>query len=355
MLSCEHITRMDEFPELLAEAVGDAVVIEAVDIGGGDILAVTPSATHLYRSEGLLSDESVETYSHDIDRLGIDSGRRKSSILLSNIDTERSFTIPSKVADEVVEAILVGVLLTSGVITPEETIEARFRFSDLTLVVTDQQLLKHIGGAVWDEEYEAVAYESLTGLEFEAGSVATQVVLEANGRQQRVKVPNDHAGRVREAIQRTVFEYYGVSSLGGLNAAIAPEEEPEPEDAADSEPDSKAEAATDSDEPAESAGGVAWSPPANQDPTGPRGRFRRSADDAESGTDAGADGEAASKAEQRDPSAETAGDGSLSADDIDALTQQMEALSEQVERQAELLESQQETIEQLVDELRRGR
>jgi hypothetical protein len=336
---------MDELPELLVETVGGATVIETIDIGG-DALAITSTATHLYRSEGLLSEESIETFTHDVERFTVDRGRRKSSLHFVNLDDEESFTVPTKVVDPVIEAVLEGILRTTGVIDTEETVRAQFRFSELSLVVTDAQLLKHVGGAVWDDEYETFRYENLTGLDFEEGSVATQVIVEAEGRRQRVKVPNDYAGRVREEVQSAIFEYHDVSSLGGLHAAVGIDEEEEESDTTSAldEAQSTAEAADESadDTSDETFVDADWSPPADQDPTGPRG----DRDVAEPSVDANADRDVASAAT---PSTE-AGE-----HDVEALAARVDELTERVEYQTELLEAQQETIEQLVEELRRGR
>lgn len=321
---------MDELPALLTEAVGDATVIGTIDVGGGDAIVVTPGATHVYRSEGLLSDESLDSYDHDIERFSVDTGRRKSTIRFDGIDGERSFTVPGSVADGVVEAVLEGVLRATGAVAPEETVDATFRFSELTLVVTDTQLLKHVGSAVWDEEFEAVRYENLADLDFEEGSVATQVVVEADGRKQRVKVPNEHAGRVREDIQSAVFEFHGVSSLGGLRAAVGEPPEEEGKEEAETEADTE-----DADVPDDGFVSSDWSPPADQDVTGSQKTESTEPSDGEERTDS-------SQSKTADV-------------DTEELAEQVEALTETVEHQNELLESQQETIEQLVDELRRGR
>ena len=339
---------MDELPARLRSVVGDDPVIETVDIGGGDALVVTAAATHLYRSEGLLSDESVESFPHDVQRLTAEAGRRKDTIELESIDGERSFTVPSPVANDIVEAMLEGVLRTTGVVDGDETVAAQFRFSDLTLVVTDAKLFKHVGPSVWNEDFEMFDYDSITGLDFEEGSVATQVVVEAQGRQHRVKVPNDRAGEVRRTVQSAVFEYHGVSSLDGLREAVGADEpgsgtdsdggtgDPivEPDPGPDREPD--------------------WSPPADQDVTGPRSRPTDPEADAPSAAAVGdrTAGRAADAGGDEDGDASDAGAGSGSVEDFEARIDDLEA---QLERQNDLLESQGETIEQLVEELRRGR
>ena len=338
---------MSELPGLLSEAVGNARVVDTIDLGGGDTIAVTVATTYLYRSEGLLRDESVETFDHAVERLGVRTKRRKSTIGLETMDGESSFTVPSGVLDRVIEAMVVGVLSTNGVVDDDEEIRALFRFSELTLVITDRRTLEHVGNAVWDGDFEAVEYADLTGLDFERGSVGTQVVLETVDRRRRVKVPNEHAGTVRREIQDAVFEFHGVDSLDALRAEIAePEEEPD-----ESEPDSASgegdvsDGSSDdpTDDPEDGFVSTKWSPPADRDPAG-------------SAPEPDGQSPAASTASPPDGRDEGSGGDDPTRDaEIEALESRVDALSERIERQTELIESQGELLEQLVDELRRGR
>ena len=349
---------MDTLPDLLSKTVGDATVIDTVDIGGGDAVAVTNRATHVYRSDGLLSDESVETFGHDIDRLSIQTKRRKSKIRLETIDNETDFTVPSKIADPIVEAMIEGVLRTTDVIEADEGIVAQFRFSELTLIVTDARLFEHVGSAVWDEDFEVVEFSDLTGLDFEKGSVATQVVIETEARRRRVKVPNEHAGRVQRVIQEAVFEFYDVSSIKMLREELA---KPAAEETG-SKPDSTVggdqvsgdrspieQSQTASEDPesgVESDGFVSagWDAPADQEVAGSTSW----------GTELGKDEPAESKVDASGSTQDGSG-GRPSETDIDELASKVETLSERIESQTERIESQRELIEQLVDELRRGR
>ena len=347
---------MDELPARLRTAAGDEPVIETVDLGGGDALVVTPGATHVYRAEGLLSEESVESFRHDADRFAVQERRRKHTLVLESIDGERRFTVPSEAAEAVVEAVLEGILRTIGVVDPDEAVEAQFRFSELTLVVTDAALFKHVGPSVWNEDFELFDYDSLTGLAFEEGRVGTQVVVEIGGRQHRVKVPNERAGRVRRAVQRAVFAHHGVSSLSGLRAAVGTDER----DDAEPEPVASVAEPRDEDEPAESVG-TGWSPPADQDVTGPRGRLRTgseaaTADEQDEVAAASEAGEAGGPA-RSDADADTDASAAFGPGDPDVaeLAERVDELEAELARQTELLESQTETIERLVEELRRGR
>ena len=336
---------MNALPDLLAESVGDATVIETIDIGGGDAVTVTPETTHVYRSDGLLSDESVETFDHDVERLSVRTKRRKSEIRLETIDGERSFTVPAKVADGIVEAMIEGVLRTTGVVGDEEELLALFRFSELALVVTDGRLFEHVGSAVWDGDFEAVDYAELTGLNFEKGSVATQVVLETEDRRRRVKVPNEHAGSVRRTIQESVFGFYGVSSLEELRSELAvsdPDTETggDLDDGVEEGSETMSDGADQGTEPDDFVS-ADWAPATDGDAS--------ASVEGDSTAGNGTDGD-----ETPDGSQGSLTDGSTNAE-VDELVERVESLSRQVEEQTELLESQRELIEQLVDELRRGR
>ena len=399
-----------EHPELVRSRLEGERVVAQVALGGGDAVLVTPTRTLVYRAEGLLSDESVSAYPHDVERVELRSGRRKSTFRLAYVDGVKDFSVPSGSTHEVLVPVLAGVLRTAGVVGADETVRGAYRFSELTLVVADERVVKHVGGAVWDEEFEVAPYADLTGLAFEEGSVATEVSLEVDGYPQRVKVPNEHAGTVRRTIQEAVFEFYGVSSLAELEATVAVDEEEEGEGGEDDvleesgftkllgdedeEPDgadgSRAgvgAAATDdgSEAPAgsgadpfgrdEGGSGTILDPVSGE--TRPQGASRKGEQRGNSGPSGRVsgrsprrDGEAASgRGAERPASSETAGatdattDGSEaagpaagSADEVPpAVAERLEELTAAVERQNDRLEHQEELIQQLVEELRRGR
>ncbi|WP_418286025.1 DUF7115 domain-containing protein [Halorubrum sp. DTA46] len=209
-------------PELLAETVGDESVVAAVSLGGDDRLAVTPTRTLIYRGDGLLSDESVAEYSHDVERIALSTGRRKAKLTLDyGLDGDETLSVPTKRADEVLHPILAGVLSASGVTGPGESVVRTFRFSELTLVVTSDRLVKHVGSAVWDDEFEEFPYASLTDLDFEEGTVATAVVLTHDGRSERFKAPNESARAVRETLVDAVCAFHGVDSLEEFRVTVA--------------------------------------------------------------------------------------------------------------------------------------
>ncbi|SIR81868.1 DUF7115 domain-containing protein [Natronorubrum thiooxidans] len=204
---------------------GDEIAAR-VSLGGDDELFITPSSTLVYNSEGLLSDESVDEYPHDADRLTLSEGRRKTAFTLEYpLEGEKKFTVPASKTDAVLHPVLAGVLNGNGITEPGETVVQTYRFSELTLIITSDRLVKHIGAAVWDGDYEEYQFDDVTGLAFEDGSVATQIVLTVDGRPQRIKAPNEEANDLRERLKRALFEYHNVGSLAELNEAVGDDED----------------------------------------------------------------------------------------------------------------------------------
>jgi hypothetical protein len=225
-------------PDLLAETVGDESVAAEVSLGGDDRLAVTPTRTLVYRSDGLLSDESVAEYSHDVERIAVSMGRRKAKLTLGyGLDGDETISLPASRADEVLHPVLAGVLSATGVTDPGESVLRTFRFSELTLVVTSDRLVKHVGSAVWDDEFEEFSYADLTNLDFEEGTVATAVVLVHGGRSERFKAPNESARALRETLVDAVCAYHDVDSLEEFRVTVADDEDEAADAATDSATD----------------------------------------------------------------------------------------------------------------------
>ena len=215
-------------PDIVQSTLGDEGVAARVDLGD-DALFVTPTRTILYRADKLLSDESVEEFPHGAERLTVSTGRRKATLTLDyGLDGERSFTVPTKALDRALHPVLAGTLNAVGVTDAGETVKETFRFSELTLVVTSDRLVKHIGNAVWDGEFEEFHYDDVTDLSFEEGSVATTLVVSLGGRQERFKAPNERAREVRERLTEAVLDYHDVDSVATLRERFAPDEDETP-------------------------------------------------------------------------------------------------------------------------------
>ncbi|WP_224268469.1 DUF7115 domain-containing protein [Haloprofundus salinisoli] len=379
-------------PELVQTELDDEPVAARVSLSGEDGLFVTPTRTLIYRSEGLLSDESVEQYPHDAERISVSEGgrtSRKAKVTLDyGLDGERSFSIPSKRLQESLHPVLAGILSAAGITDPGETVKQTFRFSDLTLVVTSDRVVKHIGAPVWDEDYEEYHYADVTDLTFEDGSVATSVVLTHGSRQERFKAPNDDARAVRETLTDALCTYHEVPSLDAFRKAKARESEAEPTQdrknvsfgdgptplkADPAELTEKPKNATRPDDPVDlnngsgdvpngvaaeaaveskSAASSAQVESAESKSTTFEGSgFESASDDTSDAAETSAPASPATPVPEPSDAPTSSGAG----DDVAELRTQLATLTATVERQNEELRRQAELIERLIDELSRGR
>jgi hypothetical protein len=331
-------------PDALRAAVGDEAVVDTVGLGD-DHVVITPTRTIVYRAEGLLSDESVETFPHDAERISVTDGRRAATIELDyGIDGTRSVRVPSDGLGEVLERVLAAVLRTTGVIGDDETVRSLHRSDELTLVVTDARVLKHVGDPVWDDDHENVPYADVTGVDLEEGAVGGQIVIRTADRAHRVKVPSAAGRALRERLEDAVCAFHGVEST----SALGPDE-----DATDDGTDGLAAVdrlgtLTDDGHPdgPDSAPGASRGPDATGAP-----RTESAADTAAPSSDT----DAASPATDTNAAAPTDEATPGSTDDIATLAGRVAALESAVERQSEQLAEQRRALERLVDELRRER
>ncbi|ELZ67087.1 hypothetical protein C5B91_12625 [Haloferax sp. Atlit-10N] len=370
-------------PEIVQSVLGEEDVVTRVHLGGEDELFVTPTRTLVYRAEGLLSDESVDEFSHAAERLSVKEGRRKAKLSLDyGLDGSETFSMSSKRLDDALQPIVEGVLAAAGVTDEEgERVVQTFRFSELTFVVTDARVVRHIGSAVWDEDYESYRYADVTDLEFESGSVATTVVLTVDGRQERFKIPNEEARLVREKLARALCDYHGVGSLEEFRVQMEKARaNDESADAAADRDNTDFGAGPDplsanpgelSDEPANGtrAEGDAPAEPSQQtartqsvEAPSATGAVAEAKQAAESASTESASGNVADAADlgfegsgfESAAESESADSGAVDADYAE-LADEIESLREVVEAQSEQIRHQQELVEQLIEELRRGR
>jgi hypothetical protein len=335
-------------PETVQSTLDGESVAARVGLGGDDLLLVTPTRTIVYRAEGLLSDEAVDEFPHDAECVEVSEGRRKAKITLDyGLDGERTFSVPTKQLDQVLHPVLAGVLNAAGITDPGETVKQTYRFSELTVVITSARLVRHIGSAVWDEEYDEYHFDDVTDLEFEEGSVATSVVVTVGGRQERFKTPNDQARALREGLVGAVCEYHDVDDLEALRAAATPDEEAADDDGA---------AGAAADEDGESVSfGEGPDPLGTNATEGGDGEETGRPAAAEGGTPAGGEAGTLAAGTERNDGFGDSGFRSAGAADEPAVARELAELRELVEAQNERLERQQRTIQQLIEELRQGR
>lgn len=348
-----------ELPALVEARLGDERPERAVRLGDEDTIFFTPSRTVLYHGEGLLSDESAEVYSHDIERLTLSDGRRKTTFTLTYVGGTEQFSVPRDHSEQVLEGLLAGVLGTSGVLADGERVDSVYRFSELTLVVTDARLAKHVGAPVWDAEYEVFPFADVTGLEFEDASVATQIVLWVNGHPERIKAPSDEGPLLQQALTEALCAFHGVDSLAQLNDVLAPAHDAAsdpPRDAASdiALDDSIAPLVSDADDGSDPHATDSGTPSDDETDGEDTTHDEMGDDGAAHNEDSDWPGEFTTP--ERDTTSEDerdtgAGPESERADDLAALERQVSELTTAVERQNRLLEEHEETIAALLDRL----
>lgn len=357
-------------PGIVQATLEDEEIATRISLGGDDELFVTATATLIYRAEGLLSDESVEEFPHDAERLTLSEGRRKTRFALEYpLEGTAEFTIPAKLTADVLHPVLAGILSGNGITTAGETVINTYRLSELTLILTSERLVKHIGEAIWDEDFEEYHFADVTNLSFEPGNVATQIVMTVDGRPHRIKAPNEAADDIGERLKRALCEYHDIDSLDAFNAQRAPTE-----DTDDSESD-PAEAFGDGVSPLEMGGSAenersaaaaddtSTSTASAPETPADGGASVSAADEQTTPDHNGEDDGAPSSTPAVESDTETTGQNTFSDSAFESaapttdpeLLERLEALESTVARQNELLEAHQQTIEQLITELRQGR
>lgn len=365
-------------PDIVQERLGDEEVGGRIPLGGESELLVTRTRTLVYRAEGLLSGESVEEYPHDAERIEVQSGRRKSKIALDyGIDGAESIAVPTDRLSDALRAVFAGVLFAAGVIQPGETVERLYRRGELTYAITSARIIKHVGTDVWNgEEFEEFHFDDVTGLDVERGEVNSQLILEVDGRPQRIKSPTDDIREIRVNTERALLAHHEMDSLEEFNRAVEAEREAAAEDAQeaadqggtgpssvfDSELDligATAKSMGSDQEEASAAASAEADAAAEANPDAGAATMAAGTDlDLETGTDDVSESEPTGTVDPttatEDAEFEDAGFEPAAGHSTDAASEIAE-LRRAVERQNNLLEDQQQTIERLIEELRRGR
>jgi hypothetical protein len=351
-----------EIPAPLKQRLGTEELESAVNLGDEDIICFTQTRTLLYRGEGLISDDSVEVYEHNVDRLDVSEGRRKTAFRLTYVDDEKKFAVANSRADAVLERLLAGILTTADVIEDDEEIEGVFRFSEMALVITDKRIVKRVGAYLWEDDYEEYPYSNVTDLEFEEGSVATAIVISVDGRPQRIKAPRGDARLVRRTLTNALCTYYEVDSLDHLKETIG-ETEP-PTDTNDDSSISSNLALDDSISPLvtpddDDADVETLTTPDDAGGNPPTAPPEQNLEEYETGDTEHETEETTPEQERTQSTQETSQESAspesteaaIDPEDIEGMKARLATLTKVAKRQNKLLKQQQQTINQLVEEL----
>jgi len=301
-------------PDLVRDYLSGESIEAEVGLGDDDELLVTPTRTLIYRAEGLIRDATVEEYSHDAESVAVSESRRTSTIQLDHgIDGESELSVPTSHLEEILPPVLGGVLRAGGVLESGERIEDVYRLGELTLIIAEGRVIKHVGNGLWDADAEVYDFERTTGVDIERGEVSSQIIVELDGRPQRIKVPTGDAREIRERIERALLSYHDAGSYEEFER--------------------------------------------QQGETEPADRSETTAVEGDASTSGIGDGitfETGAETGAGNPGPATAGTESETTPggDTGAIAREVAELREAVERQTELIESQQRTIQQLIKELR---
>jgi hypothetical protein len=117
------------------------------------------------------------------------------------------------------------VLASAGITADGEEVKQVYRLGELSLVVTDGRVVKHVGSALWNaEDFEEFPYDQVTDLDLEHGSVSSELVIEVDGRPQRIKTPSEDAHEIRKTVEGPLLATHEVDSVSALRAKFADDE-----------------------------------------------------------------------------------------------------------------------------------
>ena len=205
-------------------------LLDRVSLDDHRSLFVTADRAIAHRERSLLTEASVDVYPTDVERLVLEEGKRQATVSFEYADDEtRELLLPTGTMAAALKTLLASVIRATGVIEGDESILELFRFNELTLVVTDRRLLKHVGWALWADSYDATEFEDIRDIQTEEGQVSTGINIETTSGSDRVKIPHDDANRFVSRLNEAVCDYHGVSSLAALRGDDTTEPDPEPD------------------------------------------------------------------------------------------------------------------------------
>ena len=211
--------------------VDEDELINQIELDDHRTLFVAPSRIIVYRESSLLAEESVDTYSTDVERLLLDEGKKQVTVTFEYADEDdHELQLPPETMANALKALLASVVRTNGVVDEDESIRELFRFNEMTVILTDRRVIQHLGTSLWADAHNSIEYEDIRDIRTEEGTISTGVIIETTESAERLKIPQDAADRFVELLDQSVCEFHDVASLGVLRGdPNAGEPDPEPD------------------------------------------------------------------------------------------------------------------------------
>ena len=178
-----------ELPDVISDMVlDDEIILSRTLISNSVEMIVTSTRLFLYRGTSLINTESFEEYKLNVDRISISPDRKKAQITLdygSNRTIE--FQAYRKYLDMIYEPLIRGVIHANNILQQGESIKKIYRKGELTVVLTNMKILKHIGTSLWDLDFENFNLETISRIYVAEGGSSSEVIIESNNRLHRIK------------------------------------------------------------------------------------------------------------------------------------------------------------------------
>lgn len=218
-------------PAGVSGLVDEDELIDDVALDGHRSLYVTPAKAVTFRERSLFTEESVDVYPTDIDRLLLEEGKRQSTVTFEYPDGQSSsLELPTEAMAPALKALLASATRATGAIPTDETILDLYRFNELTVILTDRRLLKHVGWAMWAASHDQIDYTDVRNIRVEQGQVSTGVNIDTDDGSDRLKIPHDTADDFVARLKSAVCDFHGIDDIGVLRGdPDAGKPDPEPD------------------------------------------------------------------------------------------------------------------------------
>lgn len=218
-------------PGGVSMVIDEDELLDEIGLDEHRTLFISPEKAVVHRERSLLTDESVDTYPTAARKLGIEEGKRQTVVTFEYPNQpDLELELPSDVVAPALKALLASIIKATGVVSGDESIRELYRFNELTVVLTDSRLLKHIGHALWADMYDVIEFENIRDIRTEEGQVSTGINIVTTASSDRLKVPHEAAEGFVTELEQAVCDYHDVAALGVLRGdPDAAEPDPEPD------------------------------------------------------------------------------------------------------------------------------